>query len=189
MSSPSIHPFGVEELCALEAANIADDEAFGAFYDRWCASVYGLALHILRHQEPAEAVTEEAFFRAWRNTRHLEDDGQLAGLWLLRLTQNLAVESLRRGPAQYPGHRLPSLTHATESTEPHPQTVSARPVHSSAIEMAFWDGLTYREIAAATGATVAQALNELRTGLRNLDRSVVLGARDLEGDAPAPSLD
>ncbi|HEV2405493.1 MAG TPA: hypothetical protein VGR88_08580, partial [Ktedonobacterales bacterium] len=64
---------------------------------------------------------------------------------------------------------------------------SARPLRKSAIELAFWDGLTYREIAAATGATVAQALDDLRAGLRGLNGSLALSARPLDGDSSSPT--
>jgi hypothetical protein len=53
--------------------------------------------------------------------------------------------------------------------------------------MALWDGLTCREIAAATGATVAQALNDLRAGLRGLNGRVALSARCLDGECSSPT--
>ena len=187
MSASHGSPSTDEELGELETANVTDDEAFGAFYDRWCASAYGLALHILRDQERAEAVTEEAFCRTWRHTRRLDNDGQRAGLWLLRLTQSLAVEALRRARAQVSPSGLPPLVDAAAFTSRNAQTPSVRPARTTAVEMAFWDGLTCREIAAATGATVAQALNDLRVGLRGVQSGVAYSAQCLDGDQATPA--
>jgi RNA polymerase sigma-70 factor (ECF subfamily) len=183
---PHRNPSGDQELRDLDAAKAADDEAFGAFYDRWSAAVYGLAYNILCDQARAEAVTEEAFCRAWRFIRRAEDDARSSGLHLLRLTHGLAVAALRR-VRDDADTRTSAVAEATASMGSFSQTSSARPVRKSAIELAFWDGLNCREIAAATGATVAQALNDLRAGLRGLNGSVPFSARCLDGDSSSPS--
>ncbi|MGH2486117.1 MAG: sigma factor [Ktedonobacterales bacterium] len=187
MSVPHNDPSGAEQLGELGAANVADDEALGAFYDRWSAAVYGLAFHILRDQTRAEAVIEETFCRAWQFTGGLDDDDQRTGLWLLRLTHSLAVEALRRARAQEAATSLPALDEVSGASDLPAQKSSARPARGTAVEMAFWDGLTCREIAAATGATVAQALNELRAGLRGLSGDLTRSAQCLDGGAPTSS--
>lgn len=177
---------GNQDLHDLDAAGAADDGAFGAFYDRWSGAVYGLAFNILCDQAQAEAVAEEAFCRAWRFTRRAEDDARSSGLRVLRLTHGLAVAALRR-VRDDAETRMPAAAEATMSTGLRSVTSSARPLRKSAIELAFWDGLTYREIAAATGATVAQALDDLRAGLRGLNGSLALSARRLDGDSSSPT--
>jgi RNA polymerase sigma-70 factor (ECF subfamily) len=184
MSSSQTTASANQKLHDLDGAD--EDEAFGAFYDRWSGAVYGLAFNILRDQAQAEAVTEEAFCRAWRFTRRAEDDARTSGLRVLRLTHGLAVADLRRvrDDAEI---RMPAAAEATMTTGTRSQTSSARPLRKSAIELAFWDGLTCREIAAATGATVAQALDDLRAGLRGQNGSIALSARRLDGDSSSPT--
>jgi RNA polymerase sigma factor (sigma-70 family) len=56
--------------------------------------VYGFAYYMLRDGAEAEDVTQEAYLRLWR-AFELSDDQRLLA-WILRVTHNLCIDTLRR---------------------------------------------------------------------------------------------
>ncbi|QXD15483.1 RNA polymerase sigma factor [Rhodocaloribacter litoris] len=56
--------------------------------------VYGLACYLLGNREEAEDVTQEVLLRLWDH-RHAVDPERLPG-WLLRVTRNACIDTLRR---------------------------------------------------------------------------------------------
>jgi RNA polymerase sigma-70 factor (ECF subfamily) len=59
--------------------------------------VYGYACHYLRDDEEAADVTQEVFIRMWKHREEIEEDRLLP--WLLRVTRNACVDSIRRRAA------------------------------------------------------------------------------------------
>lgn len=60
--------------------------------------VYSQALWVVRHDQDAEDITQEAFLRLWRSGGELPESGVLP--WLLRVTHNLCIDRKRRQGAQ-----------------------------------------------------------------------------------------
>lgn len=56
--------------------------------------VYSQALWVVRHDQDAEDITQEAFLRLWRSGGDLPESGVLP--WLLRVTHNLCIDRTRR---------------------------------------------------------------------------------------------
>lgn len=87
-----------------------DPGAAAAFVRRFQRQVYGLALALVVVPADAEDVAQEAFVRAWRYAAGFDERrGSVAG-WLMRITRNVALDSLRaRGRRPEPlGQQLPA---------------------------------------------------------------------------------
>src|SRR5918994_1058773 len=72
-----------------------DPEAAARFVDRFQRRVYGLALAIVRVQVDAEEVAQEAFVRAWRFAASFDERRGSVAAWLLGITRNVALDSVR----------------------------------------------------------------------------------------------
>jgi RNA polymerase sigma factor (sigma-70 family) len=72
-----------------------DPDAFGELYDIWFDRVFNVALRIVRDQEIAAEVTQDAFASAWRNLDGLDDPASFGG-WLLRIGRNAALNRAKR---------------------------------------------------------------------------------------------
>ncbi len=68
-------------------------------------AVFRYAFYLLKHQEDAEDVTQEAFVRFWKYARY-KQVGSIKS-WLLRVTHNLCVDKLRR--RQFERKKFPAL--------------------------------------------------------------------------------
>jgi RNA polymerase sigma factor (sigma-70 family) len=72
-----------------------DPEAAAHFVDRFQRRVYGLALAIVRVPVEAEEVAQEAFVRAWRFAASFDERRGSVAAWLLGITRNVALDSVR----------------------------------------------------------------------------------------------
>jgi RNA polymerase sigma factor (sigma-70 family) len=72
-----------------------DAEAAAHFVDRFQRRVYGLALAIVRVPIDAEEVAQEAFLRAWRFAASFDERRGSVAAWLLGITRNVALDSVR----------------------------------------------------------------------------------------------
>ena len=73
-----------------------DGNAFGEFYDRTSAAVYGFALSILRNKEDAEDLMHDTYIRAYSGAVSYTPQGKPMA-WLLTIVRNLCYNKLRAG--------------------------------------------------------------------------------------------
>src|SRR4051812_45941353 len=86
---------GARDASLVARVRAGDPDAFGQLYDRWFDRVLDLAYRVLGEEQAAADVAQETFLSAWRAIDHLEDPNAFGG-WLLRRTQNNALERRRR---------------------------------------------------------------------------------------------
>lgn len=87
---------------------VGDEAAALAFVRRFQRRVYGLALSMVGDPALAEDIAQEAFLRAWRHAAVFDRRRASVATWLLAITRNLAIDSLRlRRPV--PAELWPSM--------------------------------------------------------------------------------
>ena len=79
----------------IERARTGDRKAFGLLVDRYQSKVYNIALRLLRSQEEALDVSQEAFLEVFRKLHRLDASRSL-GPYLFRTVHNLALNVLAR---------------------------------------------------------------------------------------------
>jgi RNA polymerase sigma-70 factor (ECF subfamily) len=125
-----------------------DQDALAEVYDLCGRTVYAVALRVTGEPEVASRVVLEAFASVWH--RPLSYDPAQASLrgWLAMTAHRKSVEWLRDN----------------ESTRRDPDGHLTR----QAVELAYFHGLTYHQIAAKLGVPESTAKSRLRAGLRGL---------------------
>ncbi len=161
-----------------------DAQALDALYARYAWQVFSLARAILRDQALAAELTQEVFLLVWRSASTYRPTGS-AQAWLLRLTRNRAIDTLRQTHRR--PHGQPRDTHAalSELAAPAAQSDAAErqavrealatlpPEQREALLLAFFQGLSHREIAVhlqtplgTVKARIRRALQALRQQLQ-----------------------
>lgn len=85
----------MNERQLISLARSGDQAAFGELMGRYEKQVYHQALRLLSNPEDAADVTQEVFFKVWRSLPSFQGDSSLS-TWLYRLTDNAAIDLLRR---------------------------------------------------------------------------------------------
>jgi len=86
---------GMDEEALIRAAQAGDQEAFERLVRRYDSSVLRLAMNLLRSEDDAYDIYQEAFLRVFRNLSKFRFDCSF-NTWLYRIVNNLCVDFLRR---------------------------------------------------------------------------------------------
>lgn len=155
----------MDEKELLRRARRGDQSAFEALVDRWQKPVYHHVLRMTNDPEDAADVTQEVFLRLWRALPSFRGESALS-TWLYRLTDNAAIDLLRREkkrrgtlslddddvPALLPADPGPSPQEQAERSETRRQVAEGlarlSEEHRRVLILRELDGLSYQEIAA-----------------------------------------
>ena len=84
----------MDEKAIIEQVLSGDNNAFGLLVDEYQTKVYNLALRMCGNQDDAFDLSQEAFFRAWKNLPSFQFESAFS-TWLFRLTTNICLDWLR----------------------------------------------------------------------------------------------
>jgi RNA polymerase sigma-70 factor (ECF subfamily) len=179
----------------LIACAEGDEQALGLLYDRFGSVAYRLALRVVRDAALAEDVVQETFLAVWRQADRFDRSRGRASTWIFTLAHRRAVDRVRREarfnalPDQL-GAMAPqiestgddvALREARREVQAALSTLSS--VERQAIELAYWGGLTQREIAAALGIPLGTVKSRMFTALARLRETL---SREADGRLAGP---
>ena len=157
-----------------------DEGAMAVLYDRYARIVYSVALRVLAETSAAEDVLQEVFLQLWRNPQAFDASRGSLMAWLAVIARHRAIDHLRRQhPHEEATETVVALSPSMETESERRQTVqkvqsimAGMPSEQrSALEMAFFDGLTHTEIAGKTGQPLGTVKTRIRAGLLTLRKA------------------
>jgi RNA polymerase sigma-70 factor (ECF subfamily) len=172
-------PLSDDELMWAVAAG--DREAFAALYDRHAPAVFGLLRTMLRGPGEAEDVLQEAFLQAWRQADRYDSARSTPLGWLVMMARSRALDVLRRRPpilTSDPPDR-PVVSDVDSRLERDESAAAAIRAlgqladdQRTAIQLAFFGGLTYEQVAERLGVPTGTAKTRIRLGLMKLRKAL-----------------
>jgi RNA polymerase sigma-70 factor, ECF subfamily len=172
----------------MERLVAGDEDALRALYGRFGSPVYTLGLRMLGSFQEAEELTQDVFVAAWRKGSHFDASRGRLSTWLMAIGHNLAIDRLRhRSGAARPSLVLvdelpdPPVSHEDEllDRETARRALAALPAQDQELlSLAYFRGMTAREIAEADGIPLGTVKTRLRTALIKLRRANVDKERD-----------
>lgn len=85
----------VDDRELVESARKGDRDAFRTLFERYHRRAYALAFGVLRHQDDALDVVQDAFIKAHKYLDKFEGNSSFY-TWLYRIVMNLAIDHLRK---------------------------------------------------------------------------------------------
>ncbi len=174
----------IDDQELIRQVALGDEDSFLALYERYAAQVHGLTLRILSDPMMAEEATQDTFLKLWSRARlYLAERGSVL-VWLLTIARRTALDRLRlenRRPLLSSGDDPETLWQLipdgkTANEEARWRTLqmtvaSLSPVHRQVIELAFYQGLSQREISEILGWPLGTVKTRLRAAMEQLRRS------------------
>jgi RNA polymerase sigma-70 factor, ECF subfamily len=166
--------------------------ALSALYDRYSRTVFGVGMKLLGDRSSAEELVQEVFLKVWRSSHTFDSSRGSFSTWLYRVTRNLASDSYRKRTRRVDlvPDKDPFIS-ATRDSSPGPQEIvddswlswrmsraleGLGAAHREVIELAYFQGLSQREISRRTGVPLgtvktrtSSAMKRLRAGLAGED--------------------
>jgi len=195
---PNQEPMRPDELThASDAALVVAigrwrQEALAEAYRRHAGAVFALAQRVLGSKNLAEEVVQEVFLRLWHDADRFDPARGSLRSWLLAQTHGRSVDLLRsevaRKGREEKEHRARAESGYDLEHEVWDLTVAEHvrealgtlpPEERRAIELAYFKGLTYREVAVALDQPEGTVKSRIRAGLRRLREGLV--AAGVEG--------
>jgi RNA polymerase sigma-70 factor, ECF subfamily len=156
-------------------------EALAELYRRHAGAVLGLARRILTDQNLAEEVVQEVFLGLWRAPERFDPDRGSLRSYLLAQAHGKSVDSVRsessrRGREEREARMRPESAYDLErevwdlavAERVRGALGSLRQEERRAIELAYFGGHTYREVARMLEEPEGTVKTRIRTGLRNM---------------------
>ncbi len=151
-----------------------DPSALAELYDRYSSVVYAVALRVLGDTGAAEDVLQEVFLQLWRNPGAFDAARGSLGAWLAVITRNRAIDSLRKRRPETDIEDVvvsvaPDLAGQTDRSRAAEKVRGVLgtmpPAQRSALEMAYFEGMSHSEIADKTGEPLGTIKTRIRAGL------------------------
>lgn len=160
------------------------EEALAEVYRRHAGAVFALAKRLLYDPVLAEEVTQEVFVRLWREPERYDPVRGSLRTFLLSVTHGRAIDLLRsetsrrareeraRSVAEA-GYDLEQEVFDMATAERVREALAKLPAaERRAIEMAYFGGHTYREVAAMQNEPEGTIKSRIRAGLRRMEREL-----------------
>jgi RNA polymerase sigma-70 factor (ECF subfamily) len=157
------------------------EDALAEAYRRHAGAVYGLARRVLSDPSIAEEVVQEVFLRLWNTPEKFDPERGSLRSFLLAQSHGRAVDLLRSDTSRRQREERDARQTAEDGydiehevwdlalADQVKEAMSALPDDErKAIELAYFGGRTYREVAVALGAPEGTVKSRIRTGLRRM---------------------
>ena len=159
-----------------------DRSAFASFYQQTSKRVYGLARRVLIDPELSEDATQEVYLQVWNSADRFNPAAGSPMAWLMTLAHRRAVDKVRSEQsatdreARY-GAATQSIDH-DDVVDTVTQRLEAETVvkcldtltatQQESVRLAYYGGLTYREVAEKLGVAIPTIKSRIRDGLLRL---------------------
>ena len=175
-----------DEVLVAQVAR-GESSALETLYDRYAGIVLGISLNILADRAAAEDVLQETFWRVWQSADSYQSQRGSFTSWLFRIARNLSIDAYRRRNIRPRAITDVDASDMMLNQIPDPNMGVAeqsqlvlrnRQVSSvlaslpdrqrQVIVMAYFYGMTRREIAESTGEALGTIHTRARMALQEL---------------------
>jgi RNA polymerase sigma-70 factor (ECF subfamily) len=176
-------PSDVDLMLGIQAG---DADALSQLYDRYNGIVKALILRIIHNDTEADDLLQEVFMEIWNQAKNFSaEKGKPLG-WMVTLTRRRAIDALRKKqaynraeerlqaePEQQPLAWVQNTTEmeirAGDTRALMAKVISSLPAaQQQVIELAFFQGMSQREIASHTNIPLGTVKTRLELGLKKI---------------------
>lgn len=165
----------------LAQIQTGDEAALLTLHKQYASLVYSVALRVLSDRMVAEEVTQDTFMRLWHKADTYDPEKGSFVTWLLTITRRLAIDAHRkqqRDPVpnsvfvDSDSERWERMLGSEDDVELRRNLVAVMQAlpddQRHAIELAYFHGMTHRQIAGYLDQPVGTVKTRIRLGMQKL---------------------
>jgi len=195
-AAPQLEPGAPSDLELMLAIQAEDPDALSQLYDRYNGILKALILRVIHNEAEADDLLQEIFMEIWNQAKNFSSQkGKPLG-WMVTLARRRAIDGLRKKQAYARAEeRLQNETEQQPDAWVHNATAEEivlsdtralirkviaglPPAQQQAIYLAFFRGMSQREIAAKTNTPLGTVKTRLELGLKK----IYDGLKELRGE-------
>src|SRR4029450_1683447 len=184
--APPLEPGAPTDLELMERLPASDADAPSQLYDRYNGILKALILRVIHNEAEADDLLQEIFMEIWNQAKNFSSQkGKPLG-WMVTLARRRAIDGLRKKQAYARAdERLQNETEQQPDAWAHNVTeeeivlsdtrdlirkviAGLPPAQQQAIDLAFFRGMSQREIAAKTNTPLGTVKTRLELGLKKI---------------------
>jgi RNA polymerase sigma-70 factor (ECF subfamily) len=185
-SAVELEPGAPSDVDLMLGIQSGDADALSQLYDRYNGIVKALILRIIHNDTEADDLLQEVFMEIWNRAKNFSaEKGKPLG-WMVTLTRRRAIDALRKKqaynraeerlqaePQQQPVAWVQNVTEM-EIRAGDTRVLMAKVINSlpeaqqRVIELAFFQGMSQREIASNTNIPLGTVKTRLELGLKKI---------------------
>lgn len=165
----------------LDRIGAEDRDALSELYRMTSAKLFGICLQICRDRSAAEDVLQDVYAIIWKRAGAFEAGSASPMSWLATIARNRSIDWVRaraKRPTQPIDHAHEVADATPDQAQAAERAETAQRLHEclealegrqrDAIRTAFFDGMTYAELADAQGVPLGTMKSWVRRGLMQL---------------------
>ncbi|MEU6987907.1 ECF RNA polymerase sigma factor SigK [Streptomyces sp. NPDC046324] len=159
-----------------------DKQAFSVLYDAVASTVFGIVIKVVRDRAQSEEVAQEVMIDLWRQAARYRPEAGSVTTWAATIAHRRAVDRVRsaqaaadREQAQAARDHHTAFDEVSEQVETRMESEQVRrcmrgltELQRQAVTLAYYRGLTYREVAEALRTPLPTIKTRMRDGLIRL---------------------
>ena len=183
---PPLAPGEPTDLELMEGIKQEDPEALSKLYDRYSGIIKALVLRVVHNEPEADDLLQEIFMELWNQAKNFSAQKGKPFGWMVTLARRRAIDGLRKKQAYLrAGERFQIEREQQPDAWVHNATAEEinfsdtrvlirkvinglPPAQQQAIDLAFFRGMSQREIAAHTNTPLGTVKTRLELGLKKI---------------------